>query len=242
MWTELRARCSRRGSGFEAPDFDAARLRAICRNRSRSSASSGMLLGVGWFGGSALSSGPPPLPSGLHRFVVVDVETSGLYPASCRVLSVAALALDELGRPEGRVVSLIDAGCDPGPVHVHGLTRQRLAGAPRYADVLPQLHDILDGRVMVAHNASFDYGFLAAEASRAGTTLPTRRRLCTLALSRRLGVPVPNHKLGTLAAHWNVPPPQRSRLTRRRRSPDRSLRPFGGSRVPPGPAVTGGRL
>jgi len=137
-------------------------------------------------------------------FVVVDVETSGLYPATCRVSSVAALALDELGRPVGRVVSLIDAGCDPGPVHIHGLTRQRLAGAPRYVDVLPQLHDLLDGRVMVAHNASFDYGFLAAEASRAGTTLPTRHRLCTLALSRRLGVPVPNHKLGTLAAHWNV--------------------------------------
>ena len=53
-------------------------------------------------------------------------------------------------------------------------------------------------------DTAFVVGLAAAEASRAGTTLPTRHRLCTLALSRRLGVPVPNHKLGTLAAHWNV--------------------------------------
>jgi DNA polymerase-3 subunit epsilon len=59
--------------------------------------------------------------------------------------------------------------------------------------------------VLVAHNAAFDYGFLAAEARRAGVKLPVRQRLCTLALSRRLGLDVPNHRLGTLARYWGVP-------------------------------------
>jgi DNA polymerase III subunit epsilon len=58
---------------------------------------------------------------------------------------------------------------------------------------------------MVAHSASFDYGFLAAEAHRARQNLPGRKRLCTLALSRRLGLDVPNHQLGTLARYWGVP-------------------------------------
>ena len=143
---------------------------------------------------------------GDHRWAVVDVETSGLYPNNCRVLSVAALPLDPWGRPDGRpFTSLVNAGCDPGPVHIHGLTNQRLAGAPRFADVLPSILDVLDKRILVAHNAAFDHGFLAAEAQRAGTKLPVRQRLCTLALSRRLGLEVPNHRLDTLARYWGIP-------------------------------------
>ena len=142
-----------------------------------------------------------------RRWAVVDVETSGLHPGTCRVLSVAALRLDPRGLPDGAAfTSLINAGCDPGPVHIHGLTTERLAGAPRFADVLPQLLDVLDGRVLVAHNAAFDYRFLAAEAYRAGSKLPVEQRLCTLALSRRLGLDVPNHRLATLATYWGLRP------------------------------------
>lgn len=148
---------------------------------------------------------PPALPGGPHQWVVVDVETSGLSARGDRVLSVAAVTLDERGRPEREFATLLDPGCDPGPVHIHGLTRDRLRGAPQFADVRPTLWSMLEGRVVVAHNASFDHGFLSAEAARAGTKLPTSARLCTLALSRRLGLPVANHQLGTLASYWRVP-------------------------------------
>lgn len=138
-------------------------------------------------------------------WAVVDVETTGLYPSGSRVLSVAALPLDASGRPDGEpFVSLVDPGCDPGPVHIHGLTREKLAGSPRYPDIVDGLHKVLQGRVLVAHNASFDHSFLAAEASRAGTELPVSQRLCTVALSRRLGIDVPNHQLGTVAGYWGV--------------------------------------
>ena len=149
-------------------------------------------------------------PNGLlldtdHSWAVVDVETSGFQPDSGRVLSVAALALDAAGRPQQRFSSLVDAGCDPGPVHIHGLTRKRLAGAPRFEQIAPELLGMLDGRILVAHNAAFDHRFLAAEVVRAGLAMPVQRRLCTLALSRRLGLAVPDHKLATLAAYWGVP-------------------------------------
>ncbi|MEE2033866.1 TerD family protein [Rhodococcus sp. CC-R104] len=139
-----------------------------------------------------------------HRWVVVDVETSGLRPNAHRVLSVAALALREDGSVEREFSSLVDPGCDPGPVHVHNLTRERLSGAPRFEDIAAELADILDGGTVVAHNASFDYGFLDAEFRRAGKSLPAQQRLCTLALSRRLELDVPNYKLSTLAQHWQV--------------------------------------
>ncbi|ODU03678.1 MAG: hypothetical protein ABS81_13375 [Pseudonocardia sp. SCN 72-86] len=138
-------------------------------------------------------------------WAVVDVETTGLYPSGSRVLSVAALPLDASGKPDGEpFVSLVDPGIDPGAVHIHGLTREKLAGSPRYPDIVAGLHDVLRGRILVAHNASFDHSFLAAEASRAGTELPVAQRLCTVALSRRLGIDVPNHQLGTVAGYWGV--------------------------------------
>lgn len=139
-----------------------------------------------------------------HRWLLIDVETSGLRPYADRVLSVAAVAIDENGRTEGEFATLINPGCDPGPVHIHGLTRERLAGQPVFQDVLPALLAISHDRVLVAHNASFDHDFLEHEAVRTGAQLPVKHRLCTVALTRRLGLPVPDHRLPTLAAHWDI--------------------------------------
>lgn len=146
----------------------------------------------------------PAFPRTGHSWAVVDVETSGVSSAGDRVLSLAVMTLDRDGRHEQTFTTLLDPGCDPGPVHIHGLTRQRLAGSPRFADVLPRVQELLEGRVLVAHNAAFDHGFLSAEAQRCGAVLAAPTRLCTLTLSRRLGLPVADYRLGTLAAHWGV--------------------------------------
>ncbi|MFW0874215.1 exonuclease domain-containing protein [Rhodococcoides corynebacterioides] len=138
------------------------------------------------------------------RWVVVDVETSGLKAHRDRVLSVAAITLDDDGRVGQELSTLIDPGCDPGPVHIHGLTRERLRGAPRFDEVAPHLMTLLAGRTMVAHNASFDHGFLLREHLRAKVAMPTEHRLCTLALSRRLQPDLENHTLSTLARRWKV--------------------------------------
>ncbi|MCJ0950396.1 MULTISPECIES: TerD family protein [Rhodococcus] len=139
-----------------------------------------------------------------HSWVVLDVETSGMRAASHRVLSIAALVLREDGSVEREFSTLLDPGCDPGPVHVHNLTPDRLAGAPRFEDIADEFGELLSGRTMVAHNASFDYGFLDAEFQRAGFGTPIEKRLCTLALSRRLELDVPNHRLVTLAEYWKI--------------------------------------
>ncbi|MBF6436800.1 TerD family protein [Nocardia cyriacigeorgica] len=141
---------------------------------------------------------------GLGSFTVVDVETSGLRATADRVLSVAALTLDRDGRVAHEFHTLVDPGCDPGPVHVHGLTRELLAGAPRFEHISQQLSQLLAGRIMVAHNAGFDYGFLAGEFGRVGGSLPVERRLCTLALARRVEPPTPDYRLSTLATYYGV--------------------------------------
>ncbi|WP_322751617.1 MULTISPECIES: exonuclease domain-containing protein [unclassified Frankia] len=139
-----------------------------------------------------------------HRYAVVDVETSGLVAQRSRVLSIAVVHVASDGTVERRWLTLLNPGCDPGPVHIHGLTRERLAGSPTFDRIVDSLLPLLDGRIFVAHNAVFDWQMLATEAMRIGIRLPVEWRLCTRVLARRLDLDLPNLKLATLADHWGV--------------------------------------
>lgn len=138
-------------------------------------------------------------------WVVVDVETSGFRPGHARVLSVAALALDGDGNVEHSVVSLVNPGVDPGPTHVHGITAEMLEDQPTFGEIAEDVAELMHGRTLVAHNASFDYSFLIAEAEQAGVVLPVDSVMCTVELARRLDLGLENLRLETLARHWGVP-------------------------------------
>ncbi len=61
-------------------------------------------------------------------WALVDVETSGVIARRDRVLSVAVVTIGPDGEQTGEFSTLLNPGCDPGPVHVHGLTPERLLG------------------------------------------------------------------------------------------------------------------
>ncbi|MCP9959469.1 MULTISPECIES: DEDDh family exonuclease [Streptomyces] len=143
---------------------------------------------------------PPAYPQG---YAVVDVETTGLSPHD-RIVSAAVYRLDARGEVEDHWYTLVNPERDPGPVRIHGLTGDMLADAPLFAEVAAEFSERLDGRVLVAHNAYFDWTMIAREYARAARTAPVRRRLCTMALAKELALPLPNMKLESLAAHFGV--------------------------------------
>ncbi|MFI9718955.1 DEDDh family exonuclease [Streptomyces sp. NPDC052396] len=146
------------------------------------------------------ASWPAAYPEG---YAVVDVETTGLARDD-RIVSAAVYQLDVHGRVEDSWYTLVNPERDPGPVWIHGLTSEVLADAPLFKEVAADFADRLAGRVLVAHNAAFDWSMIAREYARAGIEAPVRQRLCTIALSKELGLPLPNHKLESLAAHYGV--------------------------------------
>lgn len=154
---------------------------------------------------AATANEVPAVGDYAHDWALVDVETSGLVARRDRVLSIAVITVGPDGRQTGEYSTLLDPGCDPGPVAVHGLTAERLRGAPTFEQVARQIGAMLQNRVMVAHNAQFDYDFLAHEFARARMWLPVSQRLCTLALNRQVDPPTDDMKLGSLAAHYGVP-------------------------------------
>ncbi|QPP09525.1 DEDDh family exonuclease [Streptomyces bathyalis] len=150
------------------------------------------------------SAAGPAWPDGYPRgYAVVDVETTGLARDD-RIVSAAVYRLDARGEVEDHWYSTVNPQRDPGPTWIHGLTTEDLADAPLFTEIADDLATRLDGRVLVAHNAVFDWSMIAREYARAQRTPPVRQRLCTIALAKQLSLPLPNHKLESLAAHYGV--------------------------------------
>jgi DNA polymerase-3 subunit epsilon len=143
---------------------------------------------------------PETYPDG---YAVVDVETTGLGRDD-RIVSAAVYRLDARGEVQDHWYSPVNPQRDPGPVWIHGLTSEILADAPLFPEIADELAERLSGRVLVAHNAIFDWSMLAREYARAESAPPVEQRLCTIVLSKELGLPLANHKLESLAAHFGV--------------------------------------
>lgn len=138
------------------------------------------------------------------RWAVLDTETSGLSPRGDRVLSLAVVTLDRHLNVEDTYYTLLNPGVDPGPVEIHGLTREVLAGAPRFEDVADTFVALTRGRVVVAHNAGFDMGFLQMEAALAGVALEHTAVVDSLRMARRVEPGMASYSLASLASRYGV--------------------------------------
>ncbi len=154
-----------------------------------------------------------PLVSGmdLHTlpYVVVDVETTGGQPTgSDRVTEVAAVHVVG-GDVRLAFHSLVNPG-RPIPWHITRLTGiddRMVRDAPRFGDIAGEFAAHLVGRVFVAHNARFDFGFLSAEFARVapvplGSLL--MGQVCTVRLARRLLAHLPRRNLDAVSQHYGV--------------------------------------
>ena len=77
-------------------------------------------------------------------------------------------------------------------------------GAPPPEEVLGELADLLEGRVMVAHNARFDVGVLRQAFERAGLDWPKPPVICTVSLARRFAPLVRKRGLASLAGSLGI--------------------------------------
>lgn len=135
---------------------------------------------------------------------IVDLETTGAHPAHDRVTEIAVLEVDG-GEVSAEWSTLINPQT-PIPAAIQaltGITNEMVAGAPAFGSLARELHERLDGRVFVAHNARFDYGFLRQEFERAGLRF-LARTLCTVTLSRRLYPQHARHNLDSVMARHGL--------------------------------------
>lgn len=130
------------------------------------------------------------LIKGFNDAVVVDVETTGLDPQSDRIVSVALIrsSFESLrANPNGLHGETMDALVNPQrripkqASRIHGITDENVSDKGPFSDVAQELRDFIGDLPIIAHNVSFDKGFLNAEFKRAGVkTLARNRSYCTM--------------------------------------------------------------
>jgi len=142
------------------------------------------------------------------REIIFDTETTGLRHADGdRVIEIGAVELENrfpTGRsfhvyinPDGRQVH-------PEALEVHGIEDAFLKDKPLFADIVQEFVDFIGDGHLIAHNASFDMGFINAEFVLAKRAIfPAERVIDTLAIARRKHPMGPN-SLDALCARYNI--------------------------------------
>jgi DNA polymerase-3 subunit epsilon len=139
------------------------------------------------------------------EFVCVDTETNGRMGDLCELTEVGAVLVGG-GELHERYESLVrvEMPLSRGIERFTGITQAMVNEAPPPAEVLPRLAEMLEGRVLVAHSASFDRRVLAQAFERAGLDWPDPPSLCTVALARRFAPLAGQRKLAPLAQSLGI--------------------------------------
>ena len=130
--------------------------------------------------------------------IILDLETTGMLAAEERITEIGLIEVDDgefvdswsqLVNPEKSIPPFIET--------ITGISDAMVRHAPTFAELAPALYARLQGKLLVAHNARFDYGFLRSEFERVDLAYEARV-LCTVKLSRKLYPEQRRHSLDSL--------------------------------------------
>ena len=146
-----------------------------------------------------------------REYVALDLETTGLMAGTDRVVEIGAARFRADGQELGRFQRLVnpERPMSPAAFAIHGLSDEDLASAPPIRDILPEFRQFIGDpstTSLLAHNASFDAGFLGCEFLRVGLPVPTHSVFDTLALARRRMPLLASHRLDNLARVMGLDP------------------------------------
>ena len=139
------------------------------------------------------------------EFIAFDVETTGLSAVTDRLTEIGAVRFSG-----GRTLETFSTFVNPGmhiPANITELTGIRdsdVADAPGEAEAMRAFIDFCGGRPIIAHNASFDTGFMAAACERSGIEFKPVV-IDTLILAQRLLPELRRHKLDIVSKHLGLP-------------------------------------
>jgi DNA polymerase-3 subunit epsilon len=141
----------------------------------------------------------------------VDIETTGCQPGVHRVIDVAVIGATG-DRLDFEWQTLVHPGVriSAGITALTGIDDDMIADAPPFERIAKELRERLAGRVFVAHNARFDYGFIRREFGWLGSEWRSPN-LCTVRLSRALYPEMPRHNLDAVMEHHGITVEKRHR-------------------------------
>jgi len=137
-------------------------------------------------------------------YAIVDIETTGSH-ASANGITEIAICIHNGVEVVERFESLINPGREI-PVFIQALTgidNEMVSAAPPFRQVAARVHELLQGKIFVAHNVNFDYSFVRHHLADAGFELNCNK-LCTVRLGRKILPGMPSYSLGKLCRHLGI--------------------------------------
>ncbi len=138
------------------------------------------------------------------EFIVFDIETTGLSAQNCKITEIGAVRV-----AHGKICETFGTYADPGEhipeeiTKLTGITDEMVSGAPSQADAVRLFLEFTGDRMLVAHNANFDMGFIRTVCEKNCISF-TNPYLDTVALSRYINKDLKNHRLDTLAKYYSL--------------------------------------
>ena len=145
------------------------------------------------------------LPLATSEFIALDTETNGLAGDRCELTEIGTVLVGG-GELHDEWESLVGVAnpLGRGIQRFTGISQAMVDAAPAPEDVLPRVATLLRGRVLVAHNASFDVRVLRQAFARAALEWPAPPVICTVSMARRFAPLQRRRGLATLAAALGV--------------------------------------
>jgi len=140
------------------------------------------------------------------RKIVLDTETTGLYPEQGhRIIEIAAIELEGRRVTQKHFHHYLDPEreVDEGAARVHGFTWDMLRGRAKFADVAASFLEFVEGAELIIHNAPFDIGFLNHELGLMGLPALQNEVLDTLKFAREMH-PGKKNSLDALCSRYEI--------------------------------------
>ncbi|WP_342438850.1 3'-5' exonuclease [Paenibacillus sp. FSL L8-0436] len=137
------------------------------------------------------------------NFTAIDFETANSSRSSACSLGLVQV---REGVITAEHVWLIDPRqrFDGMNIAIHGITPSMVQGQPTFAELWPLLQPLLQGEIVVAHNAAFDMSVLRYCLDASGTSYPNFQYMCTYLLGKKMLQELPSHKLNVISQHFGI--------------------------------------
>jgi DNA polymerase III subunit alpha, Gram-positive type len=122
----------------------------------------------------------------MEKYVILDIETTGLCKHYDKITEIAAIKISN-GKIIDEFQTLINPKCTiPNFItKLTGINNDMVKNSPTIEQVLPNLFKFIEDEIIIAHNATFDYGFIEHNAKKYGYKF-CNDKLCTRKLANRL--------------------------------------------------------
>jgi DNA polymerase III subunit alpha, Gram-positive type len=141
----------------------------------------------------------------LEKYIVLDIETTGLNRQKDQITEIAALKIEN-----NRIIDRFEVLINPlvkiplNIVELTGISDSLVKDKPTISEVLPKFNNFIGKDILVAHNAIFDIGFLNFNYKKHFEKDLDNNTICTMNLARKIVPTIPSYRLSSLCSYFDI--------------------------------------